>query len=330
MTTIHDDRPHPIPPFAYLRYKENYFFILFSEVSDVYGVIHLNFEPGFNKARFTCNLTVRGKLYKYENATEFPAEFELSEQLSDGRLTLKFIAPHQQFDFTFNSDEIEMEASFTRRQPTFDYSACRTAAPEMSSFQEVLTYGLNLPYNHQQQGLNLSGSLTLKESGETLVLDGTGYRDHSWVMRADAAVARHSWCGINFPELTFGIKTIKTLHRADMLGREGYVADAQGARALRSIRTRTEGEGPDGQPGIFIHELVDVLGNEYEIRSDIANRVGDVTLISEAATTRPPYQVIENFVRSELVGTGQACVALVELGRNVVLKEAWPQAREPN
>ena len=39
MTTMHDDLPHPIPPFAYLRYKENYFFILIAPDQDVFGIV---------------------------------------------------------------------------------------------------------------------------------------------------------------------------------------------------------------------------------------------------------------------------------------------------
>ena len=46
MTVRHDDLPHPVPPFAYLRWKENWFFIIMDAEHDVHGVVHLNYEPG--------------------------------------------------------------------------------------------------------------------------------------------------------------------------------------------------------------------------------------------------------------------------------------------
>ena len=45
MPAAHDDLPHPVPPIAYLRWKENWFFIAMDPVSEVHGVVHFNFEP---------------------------------------------------------------------------------------------------------------------------------------------------------------------------------------------------------------------------------------------------------------------------------------------
>lgn len=321
MTTVHDDRPHPIPPFAYLRYKENYFFIILAEKCNIYGVSHLNFEPGFDRARFTCNLCVDGELIKYGNETKLPATFELAEEIGDGHLTLRFIDPHERFDLSLASNDVDMTLSFKKRLPTFDYAACRTAAPEMANFQEVLTFGLNLPYNHQQQSMNVDGSITVRRTGKSKHIDGVGYRDHSWVMRADHVVAAHSWCAFNFADRAFGIKMISTLHRPNAPGREGYVGDKDGVRALRSIDVRFEGDGPNGQPATVVHDVADVYGNRYTIQSDIAGRLGHVPLLSEAAGHKPAYLVVENFVHAVLLQTGEQGIALVELGRNPLTKK---------
>jgi hypothetical protein len=76
MTTTHDDRPHPVPPFAFLRYKENYFFIVMDQRNDIYGIAHLNNEPLFNRSRFTFNLNVKGQAFRYANEVPLPANFE--------------------------------------------------------------------------------------------------------------------------------------------------------------------------------------------------------------------------------------------------------------
>ena len=45
MITTHDDLPHPVPPIAYLRYKENWFFIIIDVANQVFGMAHFNHEP---------------------------------------------------------------------------------------------------------------------------------------------------------------------------------------------------------------------------------------------------------------------------------------------
>lgn len=319
MTTAHDDLPHPIPPFAHLRYKENYFFILLAELDDVFGVVHFNHEPGFDRARYTANFSIRGKPFRYSNQTSFPANFEMSREIGDGHLSLAFREPHARFDLSLVTDEINLSLVFTARQPTFDYAACRTAGGNSATFQEVLTLGLNLPYNHQQQALNAKGSVVLAADGKAIDIDGSGYRDHSWVMRADNIVAQHTWCGMNFPSCSFGAKTIETTARRGLWAREGYISDSSGVRALTQVETTVVGETADGLPKKLVHELVDVFGQRFTIESDIGERLAHVPLVSEAPGGIPAYHLVENFCRSKLLQTGETGIAVVEIGRTPAL-----------
>lgn len=321
--TVHDDLPHPVPPFAFLRWKENYFFIIKSPASDVFGLVHLNFEPGFGRARFTSNLSIRGEVLQYSNTTTFPAEFEMSRELGDGRIALKFVEPHARFELSAHTGEAELDVVFTGRQQTFDYSACKTAAPETPSFQEVMTLGTNLPYNHQQQGLSVEGKVRRLPDGESLPISGYGYRDHSWCMRTDNIVSEHSWCGFNFPSMAIGAKTITTLARPGLWAREGYVADGNGARALRRIATRSEGEGPGGLPALLVHELEDVFGKRLTIESDISGRLAHVPLVAEAPGGGASYRIVENFCPATVRETGEKGIGLVELGRSSEHGGAW-------
>jgi len=318
MTTNHDDRPHTIPAFAYLRYKENYFFVIMDPERHVFGLSHLNTEPIFNRTRFTLNLNVHGERFAYANETPVPANFAMSSALGDGKLSLRFVEPHGRFDLGFHDDDVELDVIFEARRPTFDFSACRTAAPDMPSFQEVLTLGLNLPFNHQQQSLRTRGRVWLKSGRHRspIELDGWGYRDHSWVMRSDNVVRQHVWTGLNFPRRAFGMKTIETLQRPGLWAKEGYVSDDDGARALRSINVIRQGE-KDGWPEKLQFEFRDAFDKPFTIEVDVAGRYSDVPLHSEKTlANQSQYSIIETCCPLLHLETGEKGVGLVEIGKH--------------
>jgi len=314
MTTIHDDLPHPVPPLAFLRWKENYFFIIIDHEHDIFGISHLNFEPGFNRARFSCNLSLQGRLFKYANEIPFPENFAFSRELTDGCFSLHIDESHGRFRLNLDSPELNASLVFERRLASFDFNACKYAAPDIPSFKEAMTLGTNLPFEHLQQAMTVSGNITIKDGDSPLAVSGYGYRDHSWCMRSDNLVQNHTWCGLNFPDIAFGVMTIELRSRPGLLAKEGYVVDREGARALRAIEVERRGEGPDGLPATIIHRLTDVFGREYTIESDVAKRLGVVPLVAEKPDGTAAYVIAENFCRSKLAGTDQAGYSIVELG----------------
>jgi len=326
MTTIHDDRPHPIPPFAQLRWKENYFFILMDERNSAFGVAHFNNEPLFSRSRYALNLAVQGQAFRYANEVALPERFEGASELTDGRLTLRFVRPHRRFELAFTGEDLQAAITFEARLPTFDFVACKSAAPEMPSFQEVMTLGLNLPYNHQQQSLTACGTITVgrhRDAPRTFAIAGLGYRDHSWSMRCDNISRRHVWSGLNFPTRAFGIKMIETTHRPGLWAKEGYVSDSDGERALRRIDIVHHGSS-GGWPQKTRFAVQDMTGRAFTITADVAARFADVPLHAEKpGSGAPGYQILETFCPLLLEETSERGIGLVEIGRHPSLVDAY-------
>jgi hypothetical protein len=315
MASNHDDLPHPVPPFAYLRWKENWFFIIMDPQHAVHGVVHFNFEPAHDRARFSCHLSVRGRAYKYINECGFPDRFALASEIGDEKMRLHFRPPPALFNLTLAAGDLAFDLTFEASRPTFDFAACRFAVPEVPSFQEVMTLGTNLPYNHQQQALTVHGVLNTGESAVGVIqIAGLGYRDHSWCMRSDGAVASHTWSALHFGRCAFGVKKLHTSSRPDVWAREGYVSDAEGERVLQAIDVLYEGRAADGLPNTVRFELKDVFGGEYTATCDIRGRYAQVPLVAEKPGIQGAYGITENFCPCVLEQTGETGCALVEIG----------------
>jgi len=314
MRTNHDDLPHPVPPIAYLRWKENYFFVVICQKQNVFGICHINNEPGFNRSRFTLNLSVRGTLHSYASEQEFPSDFAMSKQLSDGTLTITIHRSDSHFGVVLTSNDMKVDLQFKARLPSFDFGACKYGAPDMYSFKEASTFGTNLPFEHIQQAMTIEGGVTLDGTGETIALDGYGYRDHSWGMRCDNRIAWHTWSALNFSDRAFGVMTLQSLGRQGITAKEGYVVDASGARVLKSIEVKPIAEGKDSLPEKLVYEVTDVYGQRYILEANVSERFGQVALIPEKAPATGGYQVTENFCRIMQRGCAEFGIGLVELG----------------
>jgi hypothetical protein len=319
MATTHDDLPHPIPPLAHLRWKENWFFIAMDPAHGVHGVVHFNFEPAFDRARYSCHLSVRGKRYQYLNETSFPEDFAFSRVVGCAEMKLRFGGPPACFELGIKGEDFELELAFEKGRPVFDFATCRSASPGVPSFQEVMTLGTNLPYNHQQQAMLTRGSVRILGTGEREVvpISGYGYRDHSWCMRADSGVANHIWCALHFGERAFGIKKIHTRARPEVWAREGYVSDNRGERALKHIDIAFEGKSDEELPERVRFNLTDVFGESFTLVCDVAGRYAQVPLVSEKPGKGGTYSITENFCPTILEETGEKGCALVEIGRAV-------------
>ncbi|MBT8342752.1 MAG: hypothetical protein HKP58_05900 [Desulfatitalea sp.] len=313
MNTIHDDCPHPVPPIAYLRWKENWFWLFIDPVNNVQGMAHFSYEPIFNHARVACAVNIAGKIHQYGNEMVFPENFAYATEIGDDKLKVIFKEPQSRFELHLMTDALTLAIDYTKRAPLFDYEACDLANPDRPAFMKLAGLDTNMPYSHAQQALNMTGTLKTASSA-TVTLSGVGYRDHSMGMRCDNLTDKHTWTFHLFQEHTFGVINLFSLNRPGLESVAGYVHDKAGTRAMREVNIQYIGDGPEGMPATVRFDLQDVYGKSYTIISDIEKRLGHVPLSVEAPDGKCVYQITENFCQSTLVQTGETACALVEIG----------------
>lgn len=320
MTVSNDDMPHPVPPAAYLRYKENWFFLIFDKDNDIFGVVHISSEPLFDRVRFACHLSVKGKLFKHGSEIAFPDNYAFSRELGDGQLALRFVKAHVQLDLSLHNEELDLDVSFLRRSPLFNFDDFDSANPEKVSLKEITALATNQQTLHQQQGMLVRGSLAIKSSGEeneSFTIDALGYRDHSRSIRSDNLIQEHVWTGWHFESHVFGVMSVTSSIRPYQPVLCGYVFDDDsGLRPLREIEIETNGNGPDGQPEILKFRLSDVYGEPFTLSANLQKRYAAVPLQTEKPGPTPfVYSIVENFAPLNFSESGQSGIGLIEIGK---------------
>ena len=320
------DRPHPVPPLAYLRYKENWFFLILDPEHQVFGAIHVNSEPGFDRLRFACHLRVQGELIAYGSQVSFPKNFAHAAQLGDGCFEVRFVEAREQIEISLHNDTVDLEATFRARAPQFDFRDYDDLNPDKATVAEVMTLGTGQQHVHQQQAMTSRGHLTVKSgplAGHSTEIAGQGYRDHSRAVRCDTMVARHTWTGLLFPRHVLGAVTVTGLMRPETPGSGGYVYDEQGGlRPLREIDIAGQGEGPEGLPAQVELRLTDIHDVPFTIIADLTQRHAHVPLHSETPGASPfIYDIVESFVPVTLKETGETGIGLVEIGASTPVTE---------
>jgi hypothetical protein len=315
MSTTHDDLPHPIPPMAYLRYKENWLFIFIDAARGIFGLAHFNYEPGFDRGRVSCNLLVEGRLIKYANQFAFPRHFAYSPQIGDDKLKVTFVEPYAQMDLALNHPDAALRLTFRKAAPPFDFEAYEAANPEKPRVQEIVNFATNQEFHHQQQAMTITGSLTLPHGNRTIALQGLGYRDHSRGMRADNLLLAHLWSFLYFPSTVFAVMSVTGRFRPGTTAVQGYMHDAAGMRALGDIQIVRHGERTDKMPNTVEFIVSDVYGGSHGIVADVEHRLGQVPLVVEASGAGGfGYTVVENFCPVLRRDTGETGYALIEIG----------------
>ncbi|MFT5131801.1 MAG: hypothetical protein ACI9VI_001557 [Candidatus Azotimanducaceae bacterium] len=322
MATTNDDMPHPVPPSAYLRYKENWFFLIFDKDNDIFGAIHVVCEPIFERISFACHLSIHGELFKYVSQIPFPDDFAFSKQLGDDNFIVQFVKAHEQIDFSLHNDDLDLDVSFLNRGLMFSFDDFDSANPEKVSLKEVMGIATNQQHVHQQQGMMTRGSISMKSGkaeGQTFSIDALGYRDHSRAIRSDNLVLKHIWTGLHFSKHIFGVMTVTSSLRPNLPTHCGYVYDeGQGLRSLRDIEIMEKGEGPDNQPAEVELRLTDIYGESFTIVADISERFASVPLQSEKPGPTPfVYEIVENFTPLKLLEFNDIGIGLIEIGKMV-------------
>ncbi len=317
---LHEDYPHSVPTRAWLRWKENYFWVFMDPERDICCLAHCTAEPTYDRAFASFTVLHKGRTIISGKEVPMPSPFEHAKTLHYGDLTIDFVKPQAEFVVEYEDETVAAKLIFTRRMHLFDFQACADVNPDWFSISENTAFERN-SFRHQGQCMNATGNVTFKSgdfAGTSIDVDGSGYRDHSWGMRNDQMTLDHNWSFFNFPSMGFHLMRVRNVIRPESRTAEGYIALPEGNEVIKALEIDNVGEGPEGMPEKVIFRATTLSGKPYTLVADVGNAFARLPLHSQKPGAKV-YLNVENMCRVHCEETGEQGLANVEIG---ALKDA--------
>lgn len=299
--TPHDDYPHPVPPQAFMTWKENWVFPALDLGNDVSTLIHFSLRPVLGEGIFTAKFNVRGEKFRYVGRSPVPRQLEQFVPVQDERLVFTVVEPGSQFHVVYDGPDIHADLRYTGRFPAFDFRD-GPKPPGESTLGEI---GLCVfPFNHYEQALAMTGVLTITDgplAGEVLEIAGYGNRDHSWGWRDDFIFRHHHWVCASFDDLYVQGSSMLETSYPD-LKHGGFVSSATGNQATAHVDSseaywlaENEPLPPFDRDVSYVITTVD--GDTHRVTAHISDALAKLYLNARHSDRSMVYQDCQIFCR---------------------------------
>lgn len=146
-------------------WRDNAFLTFWDPAAGVHGTLHTSTSPNAEGRRARLSVAHGGRVV------------EVVEPLEPGTFTSESITFALGESFSVDAPELSGELTFTPRFALADYTG--PAAPKAFGLDEAQ------PLQHYQRAATVAGRLTL--AGETVEIDGHGFRDRTWGLRDESS-----------------------------------------------------------------------------------------------------------------------------------------------
>lgn len=302
-------------------WSDNFWFSVVDAEADVYGINHIHASRSHGYLRASAMYVVDG--WHQQWASKQPLDVEQRfDILGDGHLTYSVITPYEQVRWTFDGPKFGFDLIFDARFGAFDYHDCIGGNP-LAAFE---SYG-----GHFEQAYHAAGEFEAyggPREGERRRIDSHSHRDHSWTYRftretpwvprfkrnLDHALG-HFWPSIQTD--TMHLNSFGWLHPDHPIPEGaprsgGWIADAEGTRAIRSCTgsARFEDDLRTAMSFDFAFELAD--GSPLTVRTTRKLAQTRNGLMRSANDAEARLDCFEPFFEFEVRETGERGYGVVE------------------
>jgi hypothetical protein len=319
-----DDYPHPVPPQAFMVWKENWVFPAIDTRNRVASLFHFSLRPGQGEGIFTAKFSIDGWEHRYVGRSPVPQDLSIFHPVRNEKITFTIVRPAEQFHITYRSDELDADITYTARFPAWDFDVAPKAPGE--SVLGDLGRGV-FPFHHMEQALAHEGTLRIKagpKDGTEVQVSGYANRDHSWGWRQDLTFNHHHWICASFDDRFLeGAKMQEDYYPyGPKVG--GWFSTGAGNDAVVDIDSSDAYWLDDDEPLPVLdrdvrYRLTTQGGQVATLVAHIASAdYGRLYLDARSKDRAKVYQDVQMFCDFTLEETGQRGSGVLEIGKQLV------------
>lgn len=283
-----DEGFHEWPADSATAWKENWYWNLADRKAGVWGFCHASFVRTEAKAVFAACFMVDGRVRFHRH--EFATGAEL--RLDDGTLSVEIVVPHQHHRVTVATPEYRLDLDYRARFAPFSYGGRRIAANRQAIE--------HLRLKRYEQGMRVTGTCTLADSGATIPIDCLGHRDHSWGKRDEGKIDGWNWAAVQLADKTINLTRSFS---GDAFNVNGFVSGPDGNTGVVEVDFETLEFEADGRtPVATRYTFRDENGHQWHLRS---RRFSDLFEPLRELRATQKTLIFENFADYELEETGE-------------------------
>jgi hypothetical protein len=317
-----DDSAHPVPPQAFMTWKENWVFPALDTGRRVASLFHFSLRPAIGEGIFSAKLSIGGDVHRYVGRSPIPRDPTTMALLADERLSMEIVEPGRRFEIRYRSPEFVAEFVYRARFAPFDF-ADGPMAPGASALGDI---GRSVfPYHHHEQSMRHEGRiewLAGPRAGEVLKVDGFACRDHSWGWRDDLSFGAHHWVCASFADRFVQGSVMVEDHYPHGPKSGGWISTAAGNDPVLAVDTSgscsLEGDGPLPElPRDLQYRVRTVGGQIATVIAHVGDDYGRLNLDARAPDRSTVYQDVQIFCDFTLGETDERGCGVIEIGKRI-------------
>ena len=328
-----DDYPHPVPPQAFMTWKENWVFPAVDTRHRVASLFHFSLRPGLGEGIFTAKFAVDGWEHRYVGRSPVPRDLTTFRPVRNDKIIFTVNEPAKEFHLVYSSDELDADITYTARFPAWDFDA----APKAPGDSDLGAVGRSVfPFHHMEQALVHEGVLTVKagpKQGSRIELSGFANRDHSWGWREDLTFHHHHWVCASFDDRFLQGATMQEDHYPHGPKVGGWFSTAAGNDAVVGMDSTDAYWLADDEPLPVLdrdvrYRLTTLGGQHATLIAHIASsEYGRLYLDARSKDRAKVYQDVQMFCDFTVEETGQRGSGVLEVGKQVTGEGIAQRAR---
>lgn len=321
MLTPGDDHPHPVPPQAFMTWKENWVFPAVDAGSRTAALFHVSLRPAQSEGIFTAKFTVDGEQFRHVGRSPIPADVTRLQPVADDCVSFEILRPFEAYRLRYDGADLAADLTYTGRFPPYDFAD----GPKPPGTSTLGPIGLSVfPFHHYEQALRVEGALAVKagpQAGRTVAFHGYGNRDHSWGWRDDFCFRGHHWVCASFDDrFVQGSVMAETSYPEVKQG--GFLSDTDGNVPVAQVDTSEAYWTAPGEPlgdldRDVSYRITGIDGRTATVTAHLAEPYGRLFLNARSPDRSQVYLDVQVFCDYTLAETGQRGVGVLEVGKHL-------------